>query len=109
MLYISWHPPYTLKGVPILFYHVQIDPFFNATVENTTVENTTLYIPFVLSQTEIIIAITVVPVNRVGDGKATSIFTNLATSLKLTGKQIKLTVTKYIYELFSCRYKKHKT
>lgn len=75
MLFISWHPPYTLKGVPILFYRVKINPFLN-----TTVENTTLYIPFELSQTEITIAITVEPVNRVGEGKATSILTNLATS-----------------------------
>ena len=83
-LLISWHPPYTLKGVPILFYHVQINPFLNATVENTT-----LYIPFEQSQVGTIIAVTVIPVNRVGEGKATSILTNLATTLKFndrTGK-----------------------
>lgn len=86
MLYISWNAPYTLKGVPILFYHVKINPFLN-----TTAENTTLYIPFEQSQVEIIIAITVVPVNRVGEGKATSILTNLATTLEFndrTGKHM---------------------
>ena len=76
-LLISWHPPYTLKGVPILFYHVQINPFLNATVENTT-----LYIPFEQSQVDIMIAITVIPVNRVGEGKPTSILANFATTLK---------------------------
>ena len=100
---ISWHPPYTLKGVPILFYHVKINPFLNATAENTT-----LYIPFELPQTEIIIAITVVPVNRVGEGKATSILTNLATTLEFNDRTgIKHVHTKtnckspYMPELFS--------
>ena len=73
---------------------MKINPFLNATVENTT-----LYIPFEQSQVDIIIAITVVPVNRVGEGKATSIFTNLATTLKFnnrTGKH-KQTVSPYNY------------
>ena len=78
---ISWHPPYTLKGVPILFYQVKINPLLN-----TTAENTTLYIPFEQSQVEITIAITVVPVNRVGKGKATSILTNLATTLEFNDR-----------------------
>ena len=80
-LLISWHPPYTLKGVPILFYYVKINPFLNATAENTT-----LYIPFEQSQVEITIAITVVPVNRVGKGKATSILTNFATTLEFNDR-----------------------
>ena len=74
---------------------MKINPFLNATAENTT-----LYIPFdhEQSQVEVTIAITVAPVNRVGEGKATSILTNLTTTFEFNDR----TGIKHIHTKTNC-------
>lgn len=69
-LFISWNPPYTLLRVPILFYRVN-NIYFNMTVVNATA----VHYPIQPSQSSI--QVTVVPVNKVGDGKATTLSTNI--------------------------------
>ena len=64
---VSWNPPYTIDGVPILFYRVG-----NNDSHNETVLNPMAYYSFEPVQTESNFAITVIPVNKVGDGMATS-------------------------------------
>ena len=58
-IFISWSPPFTLEGVPILWYIVTI-----TSGENMTVNNTWLYYPC----HEPSVNITVVAVNGAGDG-----------------------------------------
>ena len=58
-VFISWSPPFTLEGVPILWYIVTI-----TSGENVTVNNTWLYYPC----HEPSVDVTVVAVNGAGDG-----------------------------------------
>lgn len=71
-LFISWSPPYTLLGVPILFYRVKTNSF-NITVMNTTA----VYYPIQPSQSNVTVEVTVVPVNKAGDGVPTTLSTNI--------------------------------
>ena len=69
ILYISWNPPYTLDGVKILYYHMKINNSLNVTIENAT----DYYYSIEPTQTETNVAVTVIPVNKAGEGIATSI------------------------------------
>ena len=76
-LLISWNPPYTLEGVPILYYCIKVNSSLNIHTENTT----SLYYYSVIdikpAQTEINVAVTILPVNKVGEGMATSVYTSI--------------------------------
>lgn len=84
VLLITWNPPYTLVGVSILYYYVNIKVNNNSL--NVSVEDATVYYPIEIepAQTELNISVTVVPVNKVGKGMATSKHTT--TSLLDKGK-----------------------
>lgn len=73
-LLISWNPPYTLEGVPVLYYCIKVNSSLNIHIENTT----SLYYYSVINikpaQTEINVAVTILPVNKVGEGMATSVY-----------------------------------
>ena len=74
-LLISWNPPYTLDGVPILYYCVKVNNSLNITTDNTTSVN--YYSLIEPAQTEINVAVTILPVNKVGEGMATSVYTSI--------------------------------
>ena len=63
---ISWSPPFTLEGVPILGYNVTIT---NTSGENETVlvEDTTLL--YTVYRTYLKITVTVIPINEIGAGE----------------------------------------
>lgn len=71
---ISWIPPYTLEGVPILYYCVIVNNSLNITAEDTIVYHSVDIEP---AQIEINIAVTVIPVNKLGKGSATTTYTNV--------------------------------
>ena len=66
---ISWSPPFTLEGVPILGYNITITN--NASGKNKTmlVEDTTLLYSIDHSDSENNFTVTVVPINEVGAGQ----------------------------------------
>ena len=63
---ISWSPPFTLEGVPILGYNVTIT---NTSGENETmlVKDTTLL--YTVYRKYINITVTVIPINEIGAGE----------------------------------------
>ena len=69
IFYFSWNPPYSLDGVTILYYDIKINNSLNVTIENTT----DYYYYIDPTQTEINLAVTVIPVNKAGEGIATSV------------------------------------
>ena len=69
-VFISWSPPYTLKGVPILGYNVTTD---SGIVDTLLVEDTSLFSTVDQSDPGGNITVTVVPLNRAGLGKAASV------------------------------------
>ena len=71
---ISWSPPFTLNGIPILGYDVTIAFDLNETI---FVENPTLLYPVKHLDIESNLTVTVVPLNGVGKGKAASIIITL--------------------------------
>ena len=78
---ISWSPPFTLEGVPILGYNVTITNY-TISGENVTmlVEDTTLLYSFDDHPdpgSENNFTVTVVPINEVGAGQSESIMVQL--------------------------------
>ena len=65
---ISWNPPFTLEGVPILRYDVTITNTTNGENETLLVENTTLHYSIDHPHN---FTVTVVPINEVGAGELT--------------------------------------
>ena len=72
---ISWSPPFTLDGVPILGYNVTF--FINGEYEATLIEKgiTMLYYSFGLSLFENDLVVTVIPFNGGGSGTGKSTLT----------------------------------
>ena len=72
---ISWSPPFTLEGVPILGYNVTITNTTSGENETVLVEDTTLLYSIDHPNPENNFTVTVVPINEVGAGQpATRIF-----------------------------------
>ena len=65
---ISWSPPFTLEGVPILGYNVTITNTTSGENETVSVEDTTLLYSIDHPDPENNFTVTVVPLNRVGSG-----------------------------------------
>ena len=64
---ISWSPPFTLEGVPILGYNVTITNTISGENETILVEDTTLL--YTVYQKYIKINVTVIPINEIGAGE----------------------------------------
>ena len=76
---ISWSPPFTLEGVPILGYNVTITNTTSGENETMLVEDTTLLYSIDHPDLENIFTVTVVPINEVGAGNSTLLsFINIA-------------------------------
>ena len=72
---ISWSPPFTLEGVPILGYNVTITYTTSGKNETMLVEDTTLLYSIDHPDPENNFTVTVVPINEVGAGQpATLVF-----------------------------------
>ena len=67
--FISWSPPFTLKGVPILGYNVNITNTTSGENETVSVEDTTLLYSIDHPDPENNFTVTVVPLNEVGAGQ----------------------------------------
>ena len=66
---ISWSPPFTLEGVPILGYNVTITNTTSGENETMLVENTTLLYSIDHPDPKNNFTVTVVPINQVGAGQ----------------------------------------
>ena len=66
---ISWSPPFTLEGVPILGYNVTITNTTSGENETMLVEDTTLLYSIDHPDSENNFTVTVVPINEVGTGQ----------------------------------------
>ena len=66
---ISWSPPFTLEGVPILGYNVTITNTTSGENETVLVEDTTLLYSIDHPDPENNFTVTVVPINEVGAGE----------------------------------------
>ena len=66
---ISWSPPFTLEGVPILGYNVTITNTTSGENETMLVEDTTLLYSIDHPDPENNFTVTVVPINEVGAGQ----------------------------------------
>ena len=66
---ISWSPPFTLEGVPILGYNVTITNTTSGENETMLVEDTTLLYSIDHPDPENNFTVTVVPINKVGAGQ----------------------------------------
>ena len=66
---ISWSPPFTLEGVPILGYNVTITNTTSGENETMLVEDTTLLYSIDHPNPENNFIVTVVPINEVGAGE----------------------------------------
>ena len=64
---ISWGPPFTLEGVPILGYNVTFTNTISGENETILVEDTTLL--YTVYQKYIKINVTVIPINEIGAGE----------------------------------------
>ena len=65
---ISWSPPFTLEGVPILGYNVTITNITSGKNETILVEDSTLLYSIDHPDPESNFTVTVVPINEVGAG-----------------------------------------
>ena len=70
-VFISWHPPFTLEGVPILGYNVTITNTTSGENETMSVEGDTtmLYYSIDHPDPDNNFTVTVVPINKVGAGE----------------------------------------
>ena len=68
-VFISWSPPFTLEGVPILGYNVTITNTTSGENETMLVEDTTLLYSIDYPDPENNFTVTVVPINEVGAGQ----------------------------------------
>ena len=66
---ISWSPPFTLEGVPILGYNVTITNTTSGENETMLVEDTTLLYSIDHPDPKNNFTVTVVPINEVGAGQ----------------------------------------
>ena len=71
---ISWNPPFTLEGVPILGYNVTITT--SGENETMSVEGDTTMLYYSIDHLKSTFTITVVPINVVGVGDKASILYN---------------------------------
>ena len=74
---ISWSPPFTLDGVPILGYNVTITNTTSGENETMSVEGDTTILYYSIDHLKSIFTITVVPINVVGEGDDASIQSEL--------------------------------
>ena len=77
---ISWSPPFTLEGVPILGYNVTITNTPSGENETMSVEGDTtmLYYSIDHPDTDNNFTVTVVPINGAGSGQASSFVFNFS-------------------------------
>ena len=80
---ISWSPPFTLKGVPILGYNVTITNTTSGENETMLVEDTTLLYSIDHPDSENNFTVTVVPINEVGAGQPATLVFSLCKCLLL--------------------------
>ena len=75
---ISWDPPYSLQGVPILAYQIKIDTC-QCTSQSFEAENTHFeYLLNDIHPTKVTHHITVKAVNQAGEGEATTLTIGMA-------------------------------
>ena len=74
---ISWSPPFTLEGVPILGYNVTITNTTSGENETIPVEGDTTMLYYSIDHPESTFTVTVVPINAVGAGDDASIQSEL--------------------------------
>ena len=70
---ISWSPPFTLEGVPILGYNVTITNTTSGENETLSVKGDTNMLYYSIDHLKSTFTITVVPINMVGAGDKASI------------------------------------
>ena len=80
---ISWSPPFTLEGVPILGYNVTITNTTSGENETMLVEDTTLLYSIDHPDSENNFAVTVIPINEVGAGQPATLVFSLCKCLLL--------------------------
>ena len=80
---ISWSPPFTLEGVPILGYNVTITNTTSGKNETMLVEDTTLLYSIDHPDSENNFSVTVVPINEVGAGQPATLVFSLCKCLLL--------------------------
>ena len=79
-LQLTWNPPYTLQGVPILNYSITINPSVGGMTADTSNSTEYLYTPAALGVTDKIV---VAAINEVGPGSGVYISVNISSSGEL--------------------------
>ena len=79
-LRLTWTPPYTLQGVPILNYSITINPSVGGMRADTSNSTEYLYTPGALGVTDEIV---VAAINEVGPGAGAHISVNVSSSGEL--------------------------
>ena len=82
-LRLTWTAPYTLQGVPINYYTINITRHSDGAVLRTDTTNTTEYLYSVSNLGETLEKIEVAAMNDAGTGNTTSIMTQMLSSSEL--------------------------